>query len=274
MFKLEGTVDRYLFVTLLQWSIRSSLDAKKVFIESGSVGESCPAHPSNFSTNQKSYKQNNWQFNKAGENQEPKYEEGGVLVRCSVHDVVHGQWLVEQGRGGYMEKEKMGTLLCEEDKEGRCFLSLSDIDVQIEAAMWNVEATSRIAHLMSVDFVQWLIQQANEGKWSKEDVGSIVCRKNADNQLVLATLDEETRRQAAVFNKAKTCSIIPYMTKEGDFLKWLDQEAVEGRWDQSMVFNAVVKEMSNGKANLSARINPGTSFVNFHYLHREVSYTY
>ena len=261
MFKLEGSVDRYLFVTLLQWSIRSSLDAKKLFIESGSVGESCPAHPSNLSTNQKSYKQNNWQFNKTGENQEPKYEEGGVLVRCSVHNADHGRWLVEQGRGGYMEKEKVGALLCEEDKEGRCFLSLSDIDIQIEAAKWNKEATSKIAHLMSVDFVQWLIQQANEGNWSKEEVGSIVCRKNVDNQLILATLDEETKKQASVFNKEKTITAVPYM--DADFLQWLYEEATERRWDQSLVFEAVDKNEMDGKVSFSPKIKPGRSILYF-----------
>ena len=155
-----------------------------------------------------------------------------------------------------MEKEKVGALLCEEDNDGNCLLSLlSDIDVQIEAAEWNAEATSKIAHLLITDFIQWLIQQANEGKWSKEDVGSIVCRKDADNQLILATLDEKTRRQVAVFDKAKTCSAVPYL--EANFLQWLYQEAVEGRWDQQMVFEAVVKEELDGKAYFSPRIKPG-----------------
>ena len=85
MFKLKGSVDRYLFVKpgKLNWSIRSSLDAEKEFIESGSAGESCPAHPSNFSLHKQSININNWQFNKAGETQEDKFEEGGVVVRCS-----------------------------------------------------------------------------------------------------------------------------------------------------------------------------------------------
>ena len=139
------------------------------------------------------------------------------MVRCSDHDADHCQWLVEQGRGGLMEKEKVGALLCDEDKDGNCVLSLSDFDVQIEAAMWNVEATSKIAHLMSTDFVQWLISQATEGKWSKEEVGNIVCRKNADNQLILATLDEETKKKVAVFNKTETCSAAPYL--DTDFLE-------------------------------------------------------
>ena len=140
MFKLEGSVDRYLFVEPggLSWSIRSSLDAEKSLIHSGSAGESCPAHPSNFSLHQQSFKQNNWRFNKAGENQEENFEEGGVVVRCSVH-VNHyadqAQWLIEQGREGLMEKEKVGALLCEEDKEGSFLLSLANFDVQREAAM-------------------------------------------------------------------------------------------------------------------------------------------
>ena len=110
MFKLEGSVDRYLFVKpdTFGWSIRSSLDAEKMFIESGSAGESCPAHPSNFSFHNQSFQQNNWRFNKAGENQEENFEEGGVVVRCSVHDADHAQWLVEQGRERKMEKENAG----------------------------------------------------------------------------------------------------------------------------------------------------------------------
>ena len=91
MFKLESSVDRYLFVKpgYVPWSIRSSLDAEKPFIWSGSSGESCPGHPSNFSIHKKSYKQNNWQFNKAGENQEEDMEEGGVVVPCSFHNADH-----------------------------------------------------------------------------------------------------------------------------------------------------------------------------------------
>ena len=110
MFKLEGSADRYLFVKpgRVNWSIRSSLDAEKELIHSGSAGESCPAHPSNFFCHQQSFKQNNWRFNKAGENQEEKFEEGGVVVRCSVHDADHAKWMVEQGREGQMEKEKAG----------------------------------------------------------------------------------------------------------------------------------------------------------------------
>ena len=245
----------------LSWGIRSSLDAEKSLIESGSAGKSCPAHPSNFSIHRPSFQQNNWRFNKAGENQEPKYEEEGVVVRCSVHNAVHAQWLVQQGREGLMERETAGALLCEEDKGGSCLLSLSDIDVQREAAVWNVEATSKIAHLLSRDFIQWLISQANEGKWSKEEVGSILCRKNADNHLVLATLDEEAQKQVAVFNKSKTCSAAPFM--EADFLQWLYQEAAEGRWDQRLVFEAVVKEELDGKAYFSPRLKPGMSIVFF-----------
>ena len=148
-------------------------------------------------------------------------------------------------------------LLCEEDKEGSFLLSLSESVVQLEAAVWNVEATSKIAHMLSADFIQWLISQANEGNWSKEEVGSIVCRKNVDNQLILATLDKETQKRVAVFNKAKAISAVPYM--DADFLQWLYQEAVEGRWDQPMVFEAVVKEELDGKASFSPRIKPGKS---------------
>ena len=141
-----------------------------------------------------------------------------------------------------------------------CLLIL-DKEVQKQAAALNREKTLEVAHLMSADFVQWLLQQASMAWHGKKDVDSIVWKMNADRQLVLATLNEETQKQAAVFNKAKTISAVPYM--DADFLQWLYQEAVEGRWDQSMVFEAVVKEELDGKASFSPRIKPGKSIVNF-----------
>ena len=134
-----------------------------------------------------------------------------------------------------------------------------DFDTQKQVAYWSQEETNNAAHLASDDFIQWLILQAKDGKWPKKEVGSIVCRKNADNQLILATFDEETQKEVAVFNKAKTCSAVPYM--DTDFLRWLYEEAVEGRWDQSMVFEAVVKEELDGKASFSPRIKPGRSIL-------------
>ena len=130
---------------------------------------------------------------------------------------------------------------------------------QIEAVAWNRDATCKIAHMMGTEFVQWLISQALEGKWSQEDVGSVLCRKNAENQIILATLDEQTQKKVAVFNKAKTCSVIPFMEEQVDFLQWLYQEAVEGQWDHQMVFKALAKEEFDGSVVITARIKPGIS---------------
>ena len=396
VFKLVSSLDRYLYLkpgnfgSLGYWGIFSSLDAKNPLMISGVSGQICPSHPSNFSTSKPDLDLNIWEFNKADEKENPNWEKGVVLLRCSVHDADHAQWLVEQAREGKLEKEKVAALLCEEDDKGSVreeddkgsvLLSLLDNDVQKEVSPWdqnrtnkiahklssdcvqwivqqalegnwekedvvsivcrsnrdkqlvwatldfdsqrqaaffnrektievahklssdyvqwlvqqalegnwekedvvsivcrsnkdnqlvlatldfdtqkqaavlNKEKTSEVAHLMNADFVQWLIEQANEEKWSKEDVGNIVCRKNADNQLILATLDEKTQKQVAVFNKAKTCLAVPFM--DTDFLQWLYQEAIEGRWEKSMVFDAVIKEELDGKTSFSPRIKPG-----------------
>ena len=133
MFKLEESVDRYLFVNPRDegWTIRSSLNAENALIRSFSSSQSCPAHPINNDLT-KSIK-----VNKAGEEEKEKWEDGIVLLRCSIHDAVHGLWLVDQARDGRIEKEKVGALLCEEDKDGSCLLSLLDTDVQQEVATWK-----------------------------------------------------------------------------------------------------------------------------------------
>ena len=85
---MEGSDDHYLFVKpgWTSWSIWSSLKAEKVFIDSGSVGQPCPAHPRNAPNLE--YDTKEWMFNKADDNdvENRDWEEGGVVLHCSVHN--------------------------------------------------------------------------------------------------------------------------------------------------------------------------------------------
>ena len=58
---------------------------EKVYIDSGSAGHPCPAHPRNATNVWAGDKV--WKFNKAKNNDPINYdlEEDGVFVRCSVH---------------------------------------------------------------------------------------------------------------------------------------------------------------------------------------------
>ena len=62
------------------------MKAERDYIMSGSSGQPCPAHPRNKISYNK-YNHKDWSFNKAGEDFEPNWEEGGVEVHCSVHNV-------------------------------------------------------------------------------------------------------------------------------------------------------------------------------------------
>ena len=169
------------------------------------------------------------------------------------------QWLIRQKLEGHWKGKELESVVWRKNKEGMIVFSQLEFETQKQAAYWSQEETNNAAHLASDDFIQWLILQARDGKWPKKEVGSIVCRKNADNQLILATFDEETQKEVAVFNPSKTCSAVSYMEKEGDFLEWLYQEAVERRWDEHMVTKALVKEEVNGNVKITSRIKPGIS---------------
>ena len=286
MFKLEDATNCYLFAQpgFLDWRISSDLTAKKSFLRSCSATQDCPAHPRNSFSTRSDLK--GWLFNKADENARENWKKGNISIRCITHDdkwflqtAMENSWdernlealvdyilprlteskleeeMVRAAREGQWEKEKVQALLCQKSSEGTVIFSMLDFSIQQEVALWNPGATNKIAHLASLELIQWLISQANEGMWSKEDVGSILCRKNTDNQLILATLDAETQMQVAVFNKAKTCGAAPYMDTE--FLQWLYQEAVEGRWDQSTVFKALKKEDVDGKTVIVAHLAKG-----------------
>ena len=68
---------------MANWGIWSDLKGTKRFIRSGSAGPSCPASPENkFS---KWFDHDDWQFNKASGEGKEEWEEGGVIISCSVH---------------------------------------------------------------------------------------------------------------------------------------------------------------------------------------------
>ena len=106
---------------------------------------------------------------------------------------------------------------------------------------------------MSPEFVHWLIQEANEGRWKREELGAAFCELDANRQkLKLATVDEELQKQLAVLNKTKTCLSVPMLSNS--LQEWLYKETLKGRWDQDMVFKVLERKRSEGGAVVSARV--------------------
>ena len=91
---MEGSDDHYLYVGhgWISWSVWSSLKKEKVYIDSGSAGQPCPAHPRNAPNLKEGLKE--WKFNKAPGNTPDEWDvgkgregqEGGVVLHCSVHN--------------------------------------------------------------------------------------------------------------------------------------------------------------------------------------------
>ena len=160
--------------------------------------------------------------------------------------------IVEAARRGRWEKEKVHALLCTEDRDNEVFLSRLDVASQKEVAFWHQEKTNQIADKMSKEFIQWLVEQAHEGKWDGEELAGAFCQMNSDNKLKLATIDEELQKQLAVQNKKKTCLSVPLLGSS--MQQWLYQEAEEGRWSQEMVFGVLEKQEREGDIIVSARL--------------------
>ena len=313
---------RYLLVRPgdANWSVVSSLKEEKrkktkqeeekkeqdIFLESGGFLDMCPAHPLNAYNQRTGTK--SWTSNAT-------WEEDRILLRCSTHDAQHAKWLFKKGTEcdmsvyksditGSWRKEEIAKIiwkaddtsaplaslldfeeqkevaywqtdmtnktahqmdqefiqwLLEEASEGRwdqkrasqiawkennkvLNVSLLDLETQKKFAYWNQEETNRNAHLAGEDFVHWLIEQARKGKWPKKEVGSIACRLNNDNQLILATLDREVQREVSMFDPTTTCTVLHLMDQ--DFLHWVSTEAtkVGGSWDSQMVVKMLMGE--------------------------------
>ena len=160
--------------------------------------------------------------------------------------------MVEVAREGHWEKENVNALLCEEKNHQAILLSSLDFNFQQEVAFWNQTRTNQIAYKMGKEFVQWLVQQANEGTWNGEELGAAFCQLNSENKLKLSTLDVELQKQLAVLNKEKTCLSAPLLGN--NLQQWLYQEAEEARWDEDLVFRVLEKKETEGGAAVSAKV--------------------
>ena len=152
--------------------------------------------------------------------------------------------MVEVAKEYHKEKDRVHALLCEEDDEKNIVLSRLSFKTQQEVVFWNQDRTNQIAHKISKDLLQCLIQAANKGNWNGEGLGGAFLQLNSDNKLKLTTVDAELQKQLIVLNKIKACSSVPLIENNIQF--WMYQEALEGRWDPEMIFRVLREEEAEG----------------------------
>ena len=171
-----------------------------------------------------------------------------IVPRLSVNGL---EKMVEVGQEDIWEREEVHDLLCQEDNEGAIILSRLQHETHQVVAKFNEDGTNRIAHKMSTNFIQWLVQEANQGNWNGEKLGEAFCQLDSDNKLKLATVaEEELQKQLAVLNKEKTCLSVPLLGN--NLQQWIYQEAEEGRWEKDLVFR--VLERKEKDAAVSAKV--------------------
>ena len=138
------------------------------------------------------------------------------------------------------------------DEDGVILLSRLQLKSQQEVAAWNKEATLKIVHKMSTEFLDWAINEAQQGRWNGEALGAAFCELDEEGRLKLATVPEEQQKRLAVLNKTSTCLSAPML--ESTILEWIYEEAINGRWDQDLVFKWIERrETEEGKV-VSARV--------------------
>ena len=80
------------------------------------------------------------------------------------------------------------------------------------------------------EHARWVVEQARLGELDKERVGAFLCEPDNNRGLfLLSLLDVEIQKEVSSWNKNKTLEVVSYLD-EGDFLPWLYQEAVDGRF--------------------------------------------
>ena len=160
--------------------------------------------------------------------------------------------MVKVARDGHWEKEKVSVLLCKENKHGKVFFSSLDFNTQKEVALWYQQGINQIAHKISEELLQWILHLANEGNWNKEELATAVCSKSSDKKPPISMCSSGMQKQLAELNQSKTCEVIPWMGN--NFHNWLYHEAVEGRWNQDLVFRVLKREEMAGATVVSAKM--------------------
>ena len=124
--------------------------------------------------------------------------------------------------------------------------------------MWNQEAINQIAHKISEELLQWILNQANEGNWEKDKLAIAVCKMCSEKQIVLninTELLQQTFHQAnkqglvsAVCKIASDNQMVPKISKE--LLQWTIHQAKEDSLVQEELSGAVCKKSSDQRPTL------------------------
>ena len=121
--------------------------------------------------------------------------------------------------------------------------------------MWDQKAISQALLKISSELLQWILPQADEGNFDKDELASAVFDKSPDKRPVFSLFEEDTQKKLAVMNKTKTCQIILWLSS--NLQKWIYQEAMEGRFDQDEVFKLLKRERTDEEEVLTLNIHPG-----------------
>ena len=145
------------------------------------------------------------------------------------------------------------------DEDRVILLSRLQLKSQQEVAGWNKEGTLKIVHKMSTEFLDWAINEAQQGRWNGEALGAAFCELDEEGRLKLANVPEDLQKRLAVLNKTKTCLSAPML--ESTILEWIYEEAVNGRWDQDLVFKWIERREAEVGVFVSARVKHLGEFV-------------
>ena len=142
-------------------------------------------------------------------------------------------------RDGDWEDKDMGRRLLMSNKQGVAALSLLDFQTQQEVALWNKEATAQAAHLMPAQFIDWLVEEARQDKFTKEDVGGGLNIENKDGVTALSLRDVQSQREVALWNKKATTMSIHLMPL--DFQVWVIEQARQKIFEKADVCEGLLR---------------------------------
>ena len=219
-----------------------------------------------------------------------RFDFNKVVSKMSESDLLK---MVKVAREGHLEKKLVTNLLCAEDEDGKVFLSRLDFNIQTEVAMWDQERINEVVHKISSRLCEWITDQANSGKWTKQKLALAVCKRVSESQNAqkvnecllewvveqadedvsvkeelanavskispdkiptLCLLSGEIQKKLAALDKGKTCEIVPWL--DGDLQEWIYKEGMNGSWDQEMVSKVLEKEVDgalSAKAKMIGR---------------------
>ena len=143
---------------------------------------------------------------------------------------------------------------------GKCFFTQMEVNQFARISVWNKWKTLQYLHLIKQECLEWVIQQAKEGHWDKDQVvdamslndEAVILKLPLDQQLDVLEWDKGSSLRGPI----KHTALKEIHLLDEEHLTLLIQQSIMGKWDKTDVYSALIAKNENEEASFQKISSP------------------